>query len=81
MSVNPLTEQFLEVLSLKRGCTGSSESTLVKMLTCWQFHATVYVTIASYRSYFVYSMCPKFISNKGVFLKIEVRILRIKVEL
>ena len=30
MSVKLLTEHHLEFLSLKRGCTGSSESTLVK---------------------------------------------------
>ena len=30
MSVQPLTEHHLEFLSLNRGCTGSSESTLVK---------------------------------------------------
>ena len=30
MIVKLLTEQHLEFLSLKRGCTGSSESTLVK---------------------------------------------------
>ena len=36
MSVKLLTEHLLEVLSLKGGCTGSSESTLVKLLeiTC-----------------------------------------------
>ena len=35
-----LTEHHLEFLSLKGGCTGSSESTHVKMLHCWksQFH-------------------------------------------
>ena len=32
MSVKLLTEHLLEVLSLKRGCTGSSESRLVKLL-------------------------------------------------
>ena len=31
MSVELLTEQHLEFLSLKGGCTGLSESTLVKM--------------------------------------------------
>ena len=30
MSVKLLTEHHLEFVSLKRGCTGSSESTLVK---------------------------------------------------
>ena len=36
MSVKLLTEQCLEILSLKGGCTGSSEATLVKMLLCWK---------------------------------------------
>ena len=35
MSVKLLTEHHLEFLSLKGGCTGSSESTLVKMPHCW----------------------------------------------
>ena len=38
MSVKLLTEHHLEFLSLKRGCTGSSESTLVKMPHCWKSH-------------------------------------------
>ena len=36
MSVKLLTNHLLEVLCLKGGCTGSSESTLVKMLHCWK---------------------------------------------
>ena len=36
MSVKLLTKHHLEFLSLKEGCTGSSESTLVKMLHCWK---------------------------------------------
>ena len=39
MSVKLLTEHHLEFLSLKGGCTGSSESTLVKMSNCWKSHA------------------------------------------
>ena len=38
MSIKQLTEQCLELLSLKGGCTGSSESTLVKMPHCWKSH-------------------------------------------
>ena len=34
MSVKLLTEHRLEFVSLKGGCTGSSESTLVKMQIC-----------------------------------------------
>ena len=36
MSVKLLTEQQLEFLSLKGGCTGWSESTSVKMPHCWK---------------------------------------------
>ena len=36
MTVKPLTEQHLEFLSLKGGCTDSSESNHVKMPHCWK---------------------------------------------
>ena len=36
ISVKLLTEHLLEVLSLKGGCTCSSESTLVKIPHCWK---------------------------------------------
>ena len=39
MIVKLLTEHHLESLSLKGGCTGSSESTHVKMSNCWKCHA------------------------------------------
>ena len=39
ISVKLLTEHDLEFLSLKGDCTGSSESTLVKMPHCWKSHA------------------------------------------
>ena len=42
MIVKLLTEHHLEFLSLKKGCRGSSESTLVKMPHCWQSHATAH---------------------------------------
>ena len=38
MIVKLLTELHLEFLSLKGGCTSSSESTLVKMTHCWKSH-------------------------------------------
>ena len=41
MSVKLLPEQHLEILSLKGGCTGSSESTLVLMPHFWKSHVTV----------------------------------------
>ena len=39
MIVKLLTEHHLEFLSLKVGCRGSSESTLVKITNCWKSHA------------------------------------------
>ena len=36
MIVKLLTEHHLEFLSLKEGCRGLSESTLVKMSNCWK---------------------------------------------
>ena len=44
MSVKLLTEHNLEFLSLKGGCTGSSESTLVKMPHCWKSHVTAHLS-------------------------------------
>ena len=38
MIVKLLTEHHLEFLSLKEGCRGSSESTLVKISNCWKSH-------------------------------------------
>ena len=43
MSVNLLTEHTLEFLRLKGGCTGSSESTLVKMPHCWKSHVAAHI--------------------------------------
>ena len=39
MTAKQLTEHHLEFVSLKGGCTGSSESTHVKMPHCWKSHA------------------------------------------
>ena len=38
-----LTEQHLGFLSLKGGCTGSSETTLVKMPHCWKSHVMAHL--------------------------------------
>ena len=39
-----MTEHHLEFLSLIGGCTGLSESTLVKMPHCWKSHVTAHFT-------------------------------------
>ena len=45
MSVKLLTEHHLDFISLKGGCTGSSEYTLVKMPHCWKSHVTAHIQI------------------------------------
>ena len=47
MIVKLLTEHHLEFLSSKGGCTGWSESTLVKLLDCLKSHA-----VAQFYSFF-----------------------------
>ena len=43
MFVELLTEHHLELLSLKGGCKGLSESTLVKMSNCWKSHVAAQI--------------------------------------
>ena len=43
MLVKLLTEHHLEFLSLKGGCTGTSEYTFVKMSHCWKSQVTTHV--------------------------------------
>ena len=47
MTVKLLTEHHLEFLNLKGGCTGLSESTLVKMLHCWKSHVRAQIKITN----------------------------------
>ena len=42
MNIKILTEHHLEFLSLNGGCTGSSESTLVKIPHCWKSYVGVH---------------------------------------
>ena len=43
MFIKLLTEHHLELLSLKGGDTGSSESAHVKMPDCWKSHAMAHI--------------------------------------
>ena len=45
MTVKLLTAQHLEFLSLKGGCTGSSESTLVRLPHYWKSNVQAYLSI------------------------------------
>ena len=48
MVVKLLTEHHLALLSLKGGCRGSPESTLVKMPHCWKSHATAQIILLQF---------------------------------
>ena len=47
MIVKLLTEHYLEFLSLKEGCRGSSKSTLAKMSNFWKSHAAAHIYLNS----------------------------------
>ena len=47
MSIKLLSENHFEFLSLKGGCTGSSESTLVKMPHCWKSHVAAQFNVVN----------------------------------
>ena len=45
MSVKLQTEHDLKFLSLKGGCTCSSESTLVQRPHCWKSHVVAHISV------------------------------------
>ena len=47
ITIKLLTEHHFEFLSLKGGCTGSSESTLVRMPHCWKSHVAAHFPICT----------------------------------
>ena len=53
MTVKLLIEQHLEFVSLTGGCTGSPESTLVKMPHCWKSHVAAQMFIYTDTYYIV----------------------------
>ena len=57
MSVKLLTEYQLKFLSLKRGCTGSSESKLVKMPHCWKSHVAAQLLLTWFYLLFPLFVC------------------------
>ena len=56
MIVKLLTEHHLEFLSLKGGCRGSSESTLVKMSNCWKSHAAAHFMLLDTAQEFIINL-------------------------
>ena len=45
MTVKLMIEHYLEFLSLIKGCTGSYESTLVKLSHCWKSHVMAHIRL------------------------------------
>ena len=67
MTVKLLTEDYLESLSLKGGCTGSSETTLVKMPHCWRSqvvaHIKIFLIYQGFRTEVSYVLCKVELSS------------------
>ena len=49
MIIKLLTEHQFEFLSLNGGCTGSSESTLVKIPHCWKSYVAAQISADSHQ--------------------------------
>ena len=62
-SVKLLTEHHLQFLSLKGGCTGLSESTLVKIPHCWKSHVAAHLAIVLYEQVQPHWILSKFMIN------------------
>ena len=60
MNVKHLTEHYLEFQSLKGGCIGLSESTLVKMPHCWKSHVAAQLCFELDLCLTHYSVCLYF---------------------
>ena len=72
MTVELLIEQHLKFLSLKGGCTCSSESTFIKMPHCWKSHVSVTYCYSSTLK--MNSLCsPATIGDIGLILKVYAR--------
>ena len=61
MTVKLLNEHDFEFLRLKRGCTGSSESTLVKMPHCWKSHVATHILLL-----FTFQNVKPYLLNKDI---------------
>ena len=70
MTLKLLTEHHLEFLSLNGGCTGSSESALVKMPHCWKSYVTAHMvqhrTAKQFKLILVSVKRIKFIENSEI---------------
>ena len=57
MNIKLLTEHYLEFLSLKGSCTGSSESTLVKMPHRWKSHVAAHFLLQQKANDIFFGIC------------------------
>ena len=61
-SLNTISaKHHLEFLSLKRGCTGLSESTHVKMPHCWLSHVKAHIVITLALNLLIFSCSENFV--------------------
>ena len=71
MTLRLPTEHHLELLGLKGGCTGSSESLLVKMPHCWKSHVAAQIFFTEFQGgasfvdhFFMFRVCHAFLSDQ-----------------
>ena len=69
MTVKLLTEHHLEFLSLKGGCTGSNESTLVKMPHCWKCHTATQMLCISTRLFIANSLKTYLTFSRKIYMR------------
>ena len=77
MIVRLLNAHHFEFLSLKQGCRGLSESTLVKMPHCWKSHATGQLTNQTCCLMKLQTQCFPKINIDGTLFLCEVIVVRI----
>ena len=65
MTVKLLRKHYLEIISLKGGCTGSSESTLVKIPHCWKSHGVAHICIV------ICTVCFTYVTHEHAFLHVN----------
>ena len=79
MIVKLLSEHHLELLSLKGGCRGSSESSLVKMSNCWKSHALAHFCICQKAQ--ISSVSAYMIENFPALIEKSPKIINLKLEI
>ena len=68
MNIKLLTEHYMESLSLKGSCTGSSKSNHVKMTHCWKSHVMANMSLNLQKNYWamVKSQVPMWEDDMGL---------------